>query len=101
VGDARPEPIFTPRLQIGFGLLAFGIGLMFLAGKVLPHPIPLAIAGGIALALVGFVVVVVEALREPPAATPEDEAGEDDRAAPAPPDRSGRRPVSGFQPPEG
>jgi hypothetical protein len=65
--EPAPEPIFTPRLQVGFGLLAFGIGLMFFAGKVLPAPLPAAIAGGITLAIVGFVVVVVEALRDPPA----------------------------------
>ncbi len=68
------EPIFTPRLQIGFGLLAFGVGLMFLAGKVLPTPVPAAIAGGITLAITGFVVLVVEALRDPPA-PPEGEGG--------------------------
>jgi hypothetical protein len=63
--DPPPEPIFTPRLQLGFGLLAFGLGLMFLAGKVLPAPVPAAIAAGIALAIAGFVVVVAEALRDP------------------------------------
>ena len=62
--DPRDEPVFTPRLQLGFGLLAFGLGLMFLSGKVLPAPIPAGIAGGITLAFVGFVVVVVEALRD-------------------------------------
>ncbi len=62
-----PEPVFTPRLQVGFGLLAFGVGLMFFAGKVLPWPVPAGIAGGIGLAIAGFVVVVVEALRDPPA----------------------------------
>jgi hypothetical protein len=61
------EPVFTPRLVLGFGLMSFGIGLMFLAGKVLPAPVPAAIAGGNTLAIAGFVVVVVEALREPPA----------------------------------
>lgn len=60
------EPIFTPRLQLGGGLLAFGLGLMFLSAKVLPAPLPAGIAGGITLAIAGFVVVVVEALREPP-----------------------------------
>jgi hypothetical protein len=70
---SAPEPIFTPRLQVGFGLLAFGIGLMFFAGKVLPAPVPAAIAGGITLAIIGFVVVVVEALRDPPA--PPDSSG--------------------------
>jgi hypothetical protein len=64
--EPPPEPIFTPRLQLGFGLLAFGLGLMFLSGKVLPSPVPAGIAGGITLGVVGFVVVVVEALRESP-----------------------------------
>jgi hypothetical protein len=63
--DPSREPVFTPRLQLGFGLLAFGIGLMFLCGKVLPAPLPAGIAGGIGLAIAGFVVVVVEALRDP------------------------------------
>jgi hypothetical protein len=80
--DRPPERIFTPRLQIGFGLLAFGIGLMFLAGKVLPRPIAGAIATGIALAVAGFVVVVVEALREPPAVpSDEEERAGNDRPA--------------------
>jgi hypothetical protein len=74
------EPIFTPRLQVGFGLLAFGVGLMFLAGKVLPTPVPAAIAGGITLAIAGFVVLVVEALRDPPV-TPEDERGTGDEGS--------------------
>ncbi len=60
------EPIFTPRLQLGFGLLAFGLGLMFLCGKVLPAPVAGGIAGGISLAVAGFVVVVVDALRDSP-----------------------------------
>lgn len=64
--DETPEPVLTPRLRLGFGMLAFGIGLMFFSGKVLPHPLPAGIAGGIALAIAGFVVVIVEALREPP-----------------------------------
>jgi hypothetical protein len=38
---------------------------MFLAGKVLPTPVPAGISGGITLGIVGFVVVVVEALRDP------------------------------------
>jgi hypothetical protein len=58
------EPIFTPRLQLGLGLLVFGLGLMFLGGKVLPRPVAAIIAGGIALAVAGFVVTVVEALRD-------------------------------------
>ncbi len=69
-GAMRPEetaePVLTPRLRLGFGMLAFGIGLMFFSGKVLPMPIPAGIAGGIALAIAGLVVVIVEALREPP-----------------------------------
>ena len=64
--EQTPEPVVTPRLRLGFGMLAFGIGLMFFSGKVLPHPLPAGIAGGIALAIAGFVVVIVEALREPP-----------------------------------
>lgn len=58
------EPVFTPRLQLGFGLLALGLGLMFLSAKVLPTPLPAGIAGGISLGVAGFVVVVVEALRD-------------------------------------
>jgi hypothetical protein len=61
-----PEPVFTPRLQLGFGLLTFGLGLMFFSGKVLPSPLPVGIAGGITLGIAGFVVVVVEALRDSP-----------------------------------
>jgi hypothetical protein len=67
VPDApRPEPVLTRRLRVGFGLLAFGVGLMFLAGKVLPRPVPGAIAGGITLGVIGLVMVIVEGLREPP-----------------------------------
>jgi hypothetical protein len=69
--DKIPEPVLTPRLRLGFGILAFGIGLMFLSGKVLPSPLPAGIAGGIALAIAGFVVVIVEALREPPEGSPQ------------------------------
>jgi hypothetical protein len=47
-------------------MLAFGLGLMFFSGKVLPTPLPSGIAGGIALAIAGLVVVIVDALREPP-----------------------------------
>jgi hypothetical protein len=65
------EPVLTPRLRLGFGMLAFGIGLMFFSGKVLPSPLPAGIAGGIALAIAGFVVVIVEALREPPEDAPQ------------------------------
>jgi hypothetical protein len=60
------EPVLTPRLRLGFGMLAFGVGLMFLSGKTLPHPVPAGIAGGITLGITGLVVVIVEALREPP-----------------------------------
>ncbi len=77
---APPEPVFTPRLQLGFGLLAFGIGLMFLSGKVLPAPVPAGIAGGISLAVAGFVVVVVEALREPAAPSGEDQTASNERS---------------------
>lgn len=79
-GASPPEPVFTPRLQLGFGLLAFGIGLMFLSGKVLPAPVPAGIAGGISLAVAGFVVVVVEALREPAAPPDEGQAAGDERS---------------------
>ena len=75
--DPSREPIFTPRLQLGFGLLAFGLGLMFLCGKVLAAPVPAGIAGGIALAIAGFVVVVVEALRDPAGAPGEERASGD------------------------
>jgi hypothetical protein len=61
-----PEPVLTPRMRLGFGLLAFGTGLMFFSGKVLPSPLAAGIAGGIMLAVAGLVMVVVEALREPP-----------------------------------
>jgi hypothetical protein len=61
------EPVFTPRLQLGFGLLAFGLGGLFLCAKVLPAPLPAGIAASIALAIAGFGVVMVEALRDPPA----------------------------------
>ena len=61
-----PEPVLTPRLRLGFGMLAFGLGLMFLSGKVLPSPLPAGIAGGITLGIIGLVVVIVDALREPP-----------------------------------
>jgi hypothetical protein len=64
--DRQPERIFTPRLRVGVGLLAFGLGLMFLAAKVLPAPVPAGIAGGITLAVAGFVTLIVEALRDPP-----------------------------------
>ena len=47
-------------------VLAFGLGLMFFCGKVLPSPVPAGIAGGITLGVAGFVVVVVEALRDAP-----------------------------------
>ena len=64
--EQAPEPVLTPRLRLGFGMLAFGIGLMFFAGKTLPHPVPAGIAGGITLGIAGLVMVIVEALREPP-----------------------------------
>jgi hypothetical protein len=64
--EPSSEPVLTPRLRLGFGMLAFGLGLMFFSGKVLPAPLPAGIAGGIALAIAGLVVVFVDALREPP-----------------------------------
>jgi hypothetical protein len=44
--------------------MALGLGIMFISGKVLPMPVPAGIAGGITLAITGFVVIVVEALRD-------------------------------------
>jgi len=64
--EETPEPVLTPRLRLGFGMLAFGLGLMFFSGKVLPNPLPAGIAGGITLGIAGLVVVIVDALREPP-----------------------------------
>jgi hypothetical protein len=64
--DQPAEPVLTPRLRLGFGMLAFGVGLMFFSGKTLPYPVPAGIAGGITVGIVGLVVVIVEALREPP-----------------------------------
>lgn len=70
--DEQPtEPVLTPRLRLGFGLLALGLGLMFLGGKVLPEPLPGAIAGGITLGVTGLVLVFVEALREPSEGPPQ------------------------------
>ena len=64
--DATPEPVLTPRLLTGLGLIALGLGLMFFFGKVLPAPVAAGIAGGIAIAVIGFVLTVGESLREPP-----------------------------------
>lgn len=58
------EPIFTRLMRAGFGLLAFGLGLMFLSGKVLPSPVPAGIATGILLGLVGLVLLIYEGVRE-------------------------------------
>jgi hypothetical protein len=69
--DETSEPALTPRLRLGFGMLAFGLGLMFFSGKVLPQPLPAGIAGGIALGIAGFVVVIMDALREPPEGSPQ------------------------------
>jgi len=69
--DETSEPVLTPRLRLGFGMLAFGLGLMFFSGKVLPQPVPAGIASGIMLGIVGLVVVIVEALREPPEGSPQ------------------------------
>jgi hypothetical protein len=71
--DQSAEPVLTPRLRLGFGMLAFGLGVMFLSGKTLPAPVPAGIAGGITLAIVGLVVVFVEALREPPEGSAQSE----------------------------
>lgn len=86
--EATPERVFTPRLQLGLGLLAFGLGLMFLAGKVLPAPVAPLIAAGIVLAAAGFVVVLAEALRDEPAAGPDVVPPE--RAAPPGTEADGR-----------
>jgi hypothetical protein len=83
--DEPSEPVLTPRLRVGFGLLAFGTGLMFLAGKVLPHPVPAAIAGGITIAIVGLVTVILEALREPPDGEGTRDQATSGAAPPAPP----------------
>jgi hypothetical protein len=64
--DPAREPIVTPRLQFGIGLLAFGIGLMFFSGKVLPAPVAAGIVSGITLAVTGLVLVIAESLRDRP-----------------------------------
>ena len=64
--DATREPVLTPRLLIGLGLIALGLGLMFFFGKVLPAPVGSGIAGGIAIAATGLVLTIAESLREPP-----------------------------------
>ncbi len=61
---AQDEPVFTRLMRAGFGLLAFGLGLMFFSGKVLPSPFPAGIASGILLGLVGLVLVIYEGIRE-------------------------------------
>lgn len=61
---AEDEPIFTRLMRAGFGLLAFGLGLMFFSGKVLPTPLPVGIALGILLGLAGLVLVIYEGIRE-------------------------------------
>jgi hypothetical protein len=63
---AGSEPVLTPPLRLGFGLLAVGLGVMFFCAKVLPRPLAGGIASGIVLAVAGLVVAIVEALREPP-----------------------------------
>jgi hypothetical protein len=60
------EPVVTPRLCRGFGLLACGLGVMFLFGKALAGPVSAGIAVGIVLAVSGFVLLIVEALRDAP-----------------------------------
>jgi hypothetical protein len=72
------EPVFTPRFRLGFGLLAFGLGLMFFSGKVLTTPLAGGIATGIAVAVAGFILVIVEALRDSPAAPTTDDEGRGD-----------------------
>jgi hypothetical protein len=62
----RPDPIFTPRLALGVALVAVGLGLLFLSAKVVTVPRPTGIAAGIVCAVAGLVVVMVEALRDPP-----------------------------------
>ena len=64
--DATREPVLTPRLLTGLGLIALGLGLMFFFGKVLPAPVGAGIAGGIAIAATGLVFTIAESLREPP-----------------------------------
>lgn len=60
----QDEPVFTRLMRAGFGLLAFGLGLMFFSGKVLPSPFPAGIASGILLGLVGLVLVIYEGIRD-------------------------------------
>jgi hypothetical protein len=67
--DTTREPVLTPRLRLGLGALALGLGSMFLFGKVLPSPLAAGIAASIAVAAAGFVLVIVEALRSPPEPT--------------------------------
>jgi hypothetical protein len=79
--DTTREPVLTPRLLTGLGLIALGLGLMFFFGKVLPAPVAAGIAGGIAIAVIGFVLTVVESLREPPErAAGTESPGEDSRS---------------------
>jgi hypothetical protein len=78
--DTTREPVLTPRLRTGLGLIALGLGLMFLCGKVLPAPVAAGIAGGIAIAVIGFVLTVVESLREPPEGAAGTESDEDPRS---------------------
>jgi hypothetical protein len=61
-----PDRIFTPRLRLGVGLGLAGLALLFLSAKVVTPPRPAGIATGIVLAVAGLVVVIVEALRDPP-----------------------------------
>jgi hypothetical protein len=63
---ARPDRLFTPRLRLGVGLVAAGLGLLVVSAKLVSVPRPAGIAGGIGLALAGLVVVMIEALSDPP-----------------------------------
>jgi hypothetical protein len=62
----RPDQIFSPRLALGVGLIAIGLGLLFLSAKALAAPWRPGIVAGIIGAVAGLVVVMVEALRDPP-----------------------------------
>lgn len=62
--NERDEKVFTRGMKAGFGALALGLGVMFLSGKVLTPASAGGIALGIFIALVGFVLVIWEGIRD-------------------------------------